>query len=54
MNLFNEDNTEGYTQEERDALNAEWEAIVDEHKLVEGSDTYDIAAKNFCNTVAQR
>ena len=54
LNLFNETNTEGYTQGELDALNAEWESIVDEQKLAEGSDIYEIAAKAFCNAVAQR
>ena len=54
MNLFNEYNTEGYTKEELDMLNAEWNAIVEGAELEEGSDSYNRAAKEFCDSVANR
>ena len=54
MNLFNEGNTEGYTDEELDALNLEWQAFSDARGLEEGYDEYSRAAKEFCDAVAQR
>ena len=51
MTLFNKENTEYYTQEERDSLNAEWDSIVEAGGLSKGSDEYEIAAKAFYNEI---
>ena len=54
MKLFRNDNTEGYTAEQMDALNAEWEARAAERGLEYGTDEYEQAAKGFCDEVAGR
>jgi len=52
--LFREDNTEGYTQEQMDALNAEWDKRAEEKGLEPGSSEYEREAKWFCDEVAHR
>jgi len=54
MKLFREDNTEGYTTEEMNELNSEWEARAESEGLEEGTDEYNEAAKQFCDEVARR
>jgi hypothetical protein len=54
MKLFRDDNTEDYTSEELDALNAEWEQRVDALGLDEDSEEYDIQAKAFSDEVSSR
>lgn len=54
MKLFREDNTDGYTTEERDTLNAEWEAKTEAESLEEHTDEYNEAAKKFSDEVASR
>jgi hypothetical protein len=54
MNELNNQNTEGYTQQELDALNAEWEKIVNELGLESGTDDYYREAQAFADKVAQR
>ncbi len=48
--LFRDDNTTGYTQEQLDRLNDEWESLA---TLVDDADL-DAAAKQFCDEVARR
>lgn len=50
--LFTKDNTEGYTQEQLDALNAEWAERSKE--LTPNTDEYHEAAKRFSDEVAGR
>lgn len=50
MKLFRNDNTEGYTTEQLDALNAEWEARAAERS----TEDYEQAAKAFCDEVSGR
>ena len=52
--LFRDDNTEGYTQAELDALNKEWENKVAELELEENTSDYDEQAKWFCDEVSKR
>jgi hypothetical protein len=47
-------NTEGYTTEQLDALNAEWEARAAERSLEECTEDYEQAAKAFCDEVSGR
>lgn len=54
MKLFRDDNTDGYTTEELDALNAEWEMQAEAEGLKEGSDEYNEAAQQFSDSVARR
>ncbi|HMW85392.1 MAG TPA: hypothetical protein PLY42_11655 [Nitrospira sp.] len=54
MKLFRNDNTEGYTTEQLDALNAEWEARAAERSLEECTEDYEQAAKAFCDEVSGR
>ena len=54
MDLFRTDNTEGYTQQELDALNTEWENRVKQFDLEEYTEEYDFQAKCFCDEVARR
>lgn len=52
--LFGSDNTTGYTDSERNALNMEWAGIVEEFDLETGSDEYYIRQKQFCDEVSRR
>jgi hypothetical protein len=52
--LFNTQNTQGYTQEELAELNAEWENIVKKKGLEKFTDEYKEAAQNFSDEVARR
>ena len=52
MELFRQDNTEGFAGEQLDALNAEWKERAG--GLEFGTDEYDQAAKAFCDEVARR
>jgi hypothetical protein len=54
MKLFRDDNTDGYSPEELDALNAEWKEKVNFHQLMEDTEEYDIEAKRFSDEVARR
>lgn len=54
MELFRSDNTEGYSQEEMDQLNAEWKKIVSNEGLEEYTDEYNQRASHFCDEVARR
>ena len=49
--LFRHDNTEGYTDEQLAAFNAEWDGIVRDEGLEPGSDWYNERAKQFCDQV---
>lgn len=52
MKLFNADNTDNYTPEQMDALNAEWEIISAD--LEPGSDEYYQVEQRFSDEVARR
>lgn len=54
MKLFRSDNTEGYTDAQLGALNAEWEMRADRLGLKEGTEEYDLCAKSFCDEVGRR
>ena len=54
MTLFNEENTTYYTQEEREAINDEWDYIVETLGLEPGTEEYDQEAKAFCDAIARR
>jgi hypothetical protein len=54
MKLFRDDNTEGYTPDELDALNAEWEQRVEDLELDKDSEEYDTQAKAFSDEVSSR
>jgi hypothetical protein len=48
------DNTEGYTQEQLDALNAEWQERAKSEGLEPGTDEYKEMEKAFSDEVARR
>ena len=52
--LFRTDNTEGYTDLQRQRLNREWAAIVAIESLEQPSAEYDARAKQFCDEVSKR
>lgn len=54
MKLFRDDNTDGYTDDELDTLNDEWEARVTEMGLEEYTEEYYSEAKSFSGEVAGR
>jgi hypothetical protein len=54
MRIFTDQNTEGYTQEELDALNTEWAERATKMGLEEGADEYDFQAKTFADETARR
>ncbi len=54
MTLFRTDNTDGYSQEEIDVLNAEWDNRAKTQGIEKHTDEYDQAAKSFCDEVARR
>lgn len=54
MQLFRDDNTNGYTQNELDELNVEWEIIVTNEGIEENTGEYDQRAKEFSDEVASR
>ena len=54
MKEFNEYNTDGYTKDQIDDLNDEWEKIVQDLGIKPGTDEYDNAAKNFADEVSRR
>lgn len=51
---FREDNTIGYSPEERDSLNEEWSEICGELGLVEFTEEYSEREGEFGDTVARR
>lgn len=51
---FRIDNTDGYSNQELEALNREWEARALDQELAPGTDEYEQAAKTFANEVARR
>ncbi len=53
MRLFRQDNTEGYSDAQLEALNAEWEQRVADTNLEPGAE-YDFQAKAFCDEVSRR
>lgn len=54
MNLFRNDNTEGYTQDQLEELNNEWQEKVEETLIEEHTDEYDFQAKCFADAVSRR
>ena len=54
MNQFEQENTDGYTDAELDALNTEWDAIVSDEQLEPGTDEYEAQVKQFSDEVAGR
>jgi hypothetical protein len=50
--MFNIYNTDGYTQEQLNDLNAEWKASAAE--LEQGTEEYDFQEKCFSDEVARR
>ena len=54
MKLFRDDNTEGYTPEQLEKFNTEWEQRVSDIGLEEYTEEYDLAASWFCDEVARR
>lgn len=51
---FSMDNTQGYTQEQLDALNAEWRERAETNGWGPGSDEYKEMEKAFADEVARR
>lgn len=54
MKLFTPDNTMGYTPEQLDALNQEWEQRLLDMQLESGTDEYYEAARLFREEVSRR
>lgn len=54
MNLFRDDNTEGYAADQLEELNREWALRIKILGLEEGTDEYEQNAKAFCDEVAGR
>jgi len=54
MKLFLEEFTSGYTSEQIDKFNTEWEEVVEKLKLEEYTEEYDFQAKAFCDEIARR
>jgi len=54
MKHFTEYNTEGYTQNELDAFNAEWEEKAEKRELEPGTEEYEFQLKCFQDEVAKR
>ena len=52
--LFTVDNTAGYSSEELELLNGEWEVIVYSEKLEEFTEEYDVRSQQFSDEVANR
>lgn len=52
--MFTIYNTDSYTQDQIDALNAEWEARAAELGLEQGTEEYEIQEKFFADEVARR
>ena len=52
--LFRTDNTQGYSLDELDELNAEWDERARELGITPDSDDYQHEAKAFCNGVSKR
>jgi hypothetical protein len=53
MKLFRDDNTNGYSSEQLDALNEEWAAIVNEMGLEEFTEEYNVQASRFADEVSR-
>ena len=51
---FTQENTTGYTDQELDALNAEWQQIVEAEGLEPDTDEYHAREKQFQDEVAHR
>jgi len=54
MYLFDNYNTEGYSEDQLSEFNAEWKKRCKELKLQPESDDYHQAAKNFADEVSRR
>jgi len=54
MELFRDDNTDGYSKNRLNKLNKEWEKIVKEKNLNASTEKYDQAAQEFSDQVARR
>ena len=54
MKLFRDDNTQGYTAEQLNALNAEWDQIVESEGLEEYTAEYEIRAGQFADEISRR
>ena len=54
MKIFRPDNTEGFTQDQLDVLNDEWEKLAATLGLDPDDDEYDLQAKFFADDVAKR
>jgi len=54
MEMFRNDNTDGYTQAQLDSLNSEWAALAIELGIDHEDDEYKQAASNFCDEVSRR
>lgn len=52
--MFTKENTTGYTQNELDALNAEWAERVADRDLEPGTDEYYEEEKSFADEVSRR
>ena len=52
--MFTIYNTDGYTQNQLDELNAEWKARAAELGLEQGTEEYDFQEKCFSDEVARR
>jgi len=52
MKLFRDDNTEGYTVAELDALNERWEEKIEELGLEDNTDEYNREASAFADKIA--
>lgn len=53
-NLFTQQNTDGYSDDELKNLNEEWEAKIYTDNLIAGSDLYNQRAKEFQHMIARR
>ena len=54
MKLFRQNNTEGYSDAELDAMNEEWEERARKAGLEEDTDEWEEAAKRFSDEVSGR
>lgn len=52
--MFSQENTHGYTDAELQALNAEWNAIVEAENLERETDEYYQREKQFNDEVSRR
>ena len=52
--MFDQETTHGYTDAELDALNAEWDTIVEADDLEPGTDDYAHRESQFADEVSRR